>query len=134
MNNFFYGSFHWNKNCCSKQNRISPHSLKQSTMKKITLFLIVTFLSVQTLAQITLEHTYDSAGYYFSSTIYQQLYVVKLEVDSDKFVFVDRVDKLIRLYNVNHTFWKSISFAAATDLNPNADAMSIMYITQHLFD
>jgi len=98
--------------------------------------LLIAFLAIgiNANAQITLEHTYDSAGYYFNTAKLSQLYVVKLEVDGYKYVFVDRTDKLVKLYNLNHTHWKSISFAAATDLNSSADVQDIMYISQHLFD
>lgn len=102
-------------------------------MKKI-IFIALFAFTINVKAQITLEHTYDSAGYFFASTIYQQLYIVKLEVDGDKIVFVDRDKKLVRFYNLNHSPWKTISFSGATDLNTNANVQSIMYISQHLFD
>lgn len=85
-------------------------------------------------AQVTLEHTYDSAGYYGYGGIWQQLYVVKLEVDGDKFVFVDKANKAVKFYNLNHTLWKTVSFAAATDFNPSQYFQNIAYISQHLFD
>jgi hypothetical protein len=104
-------------------------------MKKTILFSIVLFAFViKVNAQITLEHTYDSAGAYFSNTTVQQLYIVKLEVDGEKIVFVDRADKLVKFYNLNHTPWKNISFAAATDLRPNVNGQAIIYISQHLFN
>ncbi|MEO5673840.1 MAG: hypothetical protein ABIQ74_04270, partial [Chitinophagales bacterium] len=103
-------------------------------MKKASLFLIIHLLAKTSFAQITLEHTFDSAGYFFNPTIYQQLYVVNLEVDSQKFVFVDRKDKVLRLYNLDYSIWKTISFVAATDVNPLVDAMGILYISQHLFN
>lgn len=106
---------------------------KKNIMKKL-IFITLFAFTINVKAQITLEHTYDSAGYFFASTIYQQLYIVKLEVDGDKIVFVDRDKKLVRFYNLNHSPWKTISFLAATDLNTNADVQSTMYISQHLFD
>lgn len=100
-------------------------------MKNIILIMIVFAIKVN--AQITLEHTYDSAGYNNGNN-WQQLYVVKLEVDGDKIVFADKANKLIKLYNLNHTLWKTVSFANATDLNSTYNKQNIMYISQHLFD
>lgn len=106
-------------------------------MKKILVILFCAF-AINIKAQITLVHTYDSAGYYGGylggGNNWQQLYVVKLEVDGDKFVFADKTNKLLRFYNLNHTPWKTISFAAATDQNPSANLQNIIYISQHLFD
>lgn len=103
-------------------------------MKKIILFLITIFLSIPAFSQLILENTYPSASRYASANDDQQLYILKLEVDGDKVVFVDRVNKSVKLYNLNHTLWKTISFAGATDLNSNYNGMAIMYISQHLFD
>lgn len=100
-------------------------------MKKITFITLFAF-ALNANAQITLEHTYDSAG--FNGGVgRQQLYIVKLEVDGDKVVFADKTNKLVRFYNLNHTPWKTISYAAATQLNPS-NVQTIMYISQHLFN
>ncbi len=85
-------------------------------------------------AQITLEHTYDSAGALLAYPIPAQLYIVKLEVAGEKYVFVDRANKLVKFYNMNHIPWKIISFAGTIDLNTNSNTQNIMYISQHLFD
>lgn len=102
-------------------------------MKKIIFIALYTF-TINAKAQTTLEHTYDSAGYYGVASNRQQLYVVKLEIDGDKFVFIDLFNKLVKFYNLNHTPWKTISFSAATDLNPTYNGQSITYISQHLFN
>lgn len=101
-------------------------------MKKIAIIALFAFV-INAKAQITLEHTYDSAGY-ANTNGWQQLYIVKLEVDGEKFVFADKANKLLKFYNLNHTPWKTISFAAATDLSVTYNAQNIMYISQHLFD
>jgi hypothetical protein len=62
------------------------------------------------------------------------LLMVKLEVDNEKYVIIDRAAKTVNFYNLDHTFWKSVSFALATDLNPNHIVCDILYISQHLFD
>ncbi|MBI4932035.1 MAG: T9SS type A sorting domain-containing protein [Bacteroidetes bacterium] len=101
---------------------------------KYCLLIAFTFVAFIAKAQITLVHTYDSAGYYGVPKCWQQLYIVKLEVDGDKFVFADKADKLLRFYNLNHTLWKTISFANATDMDSIYNNQWINYISQHLFD
>jgi hypothetical protein len=102
-------------------------------MKKLIFIALWTF-TISAKAQITFEHTYDSAGSLIANPICQQLYIVKLEVDGEKYVFVDRADKLIRFFNMNHTPWKTISYSGAIDFNPNNNTQNIMYISQHLFN
>lgn len=104
-------------------------------MNKIILFLIL-LLNISKLAfgQITLEHSYPNASVFISNPNQQQLYLVKLEVDGEKYVHIDRINKEVIFYNLNHTFFKSISFSGTTDLFPNGNFMSILYISQNLFD
>ena len=74
---------------------------------------------------------------------YQQLYIVKLEVDGEKYVFVDRANKQIKFYNLNHTLWKTISYAGTIDLNSgsntgfnsglNAQLLDISELNQGLY-
>lgn len=105
-------------------------------MKKL-LFISLIITNVM-IGQITLEHSYPGSSCYYqmgtSSSIYNQLYVVKLEVDGDKYVHVDRNNKMLKFYNLNHTPFKSISYAAVTDVNPNGNNHTILYISQKLFD
>lgn len=103
-------------------------------MKKLIFIIIYIVFTINAKAQVTLEQTYSLAGYYADWNSWQQLYIVKLEVDSDKLVFADKTNKLLKFYNLNYTPWKTISFAAATDLNPSKNFMNITYISQHLFD
>src|SRR6185295_10623576 len=103
-------------------------------MKKIILLSVAAFLSLHAFAQITLEQTYDSAGIYSDYYSPSELYVVNLEVDNDKYVVIDRIQKSVRLYNMNHTLWKTISFASAIDLVVDYNFQAILYISQHLFD
>jgi hypothetical protein len=102
-------------------------------MKKYLLIALIAF-AVIAKAQVALEHTYDSAGSFIAYPSQAQLYIIKLEVDSEKYVFVDRINKAVKLYNLNHTPWKVISFAGTIDLDPNSNAQEIMYISQHLFN
>src|SRR6185436_5117477 len=81
-------------------------------------------------AQITLEHTYENSGVY-SGSPQSQLYVWNFEASGTKYVDVDRVNKTITLYHLDHTFYKEISFASA----PTTLGISyIMYLSEHLFD
>jgi len=102
-------------------------------MKNIFFIVFFAFI-INAKAQITLEQTYASAA--FNTTISQrnQLYNVNLEVDGKKFVFVDRTNKNVNVYNLNHNLWKTISFTNATDLSSSVNAQTIIYISQHLFD
>jgi hypothetical protein len=102
-------------------------------MKKIT-FILFCILAVNAKGQITLEHTYTSAGSLIAFPNYQQLYITKLEVDGEKYVFVDRANKEVKFYNFNHTLWKTISYAGTIDLNSGSNTRDILYISQHLFD
>ena len=94
------------------------------------------YLCINVNAQITLEHIYPLAGFFFDPNlnIEKQLVVVHLEVDGDKFVHIDRANKEVVFYNLDHSFWKSINYSAATDKRPTQDIESILYISQHLFD
>lgn len=101
---------------------------------KLKLVYLACLLANIANAQITLEHTYPNASNFLPSANQQQLIVVHLEVDGEKFVHIDRLNKILDFYNLDHTSWKSISFSAAIDLNPNRNYMDILYISQHLFD
>ncbi len=98
------------------------------------LFLICLLTSTSLLSQFTKEHTYPNASNIGSNMNTQQLYMVTLEVAGQKYVHIDRANKKIDLYNLNHSLFKSISYANATDLSPNYDYQDILYISQKLFD
>lgn len=80
-------------------------------------------------AQIALEQVYPQLGYFSNDG---QLLMVDLEVAGISYVAIDRSPKEIRFYDLSHTLFKTISYAAAPDFG---NAMEyIMYISQHLFD
>lgn len=97
---------------------------------KLLFTLAITLLHCMVFGQITLEHTYPNSGYFFS---YGQLMMVDLEVSGMSYVEIDRVNKEIKLYHLDHTLFKTVSFAAATPPWPNF-GVTIMYISEHLFD
>lgn len=95
-------------------------------MKKlifICLLAIIALSSRETLkAQITLEHTYDSAQ--------THLYMVNLEIEGMKYIWIDLYDNSIKLYNLDHSIFKIMSL-------PNVNYIqtpSIMYVSEHLFN
>jgi hypothetical protein len=85
-------------------------------------------------AQITLSHTYDSAGYYGALGSRQSLLIVELESEGRKFCFIDSHNKKLKLYELDHSLWRTISFSLATDLSDVNNVQSIKYISQYLFD
>ncbi len=102
-------------------------------MKTIWL-LPVLLIAINADAQITLSHTYDSAGYYGAVGSRQRLLMIELETEGQKFAFIDNHNKLLKLYNLNHSLWQAISYASADDLNPDNNGQNILYISQHLFN
>lgn len=97
---------------------------------RTTITIVIAFMHCMAFGQITLEHTYPNAGYFFS---YGQLMMVDLEVSGMSYVEIDRANKEIKLFHLDHTLFKTVSFAAATPPWPNF-GVTIMYISEHLFD
>ncbi len=98
----------------------------------ILLLMLCTCLGAS--AQITLDETYANAGFSGGDNSWQTLEVVHLELDGDKFVFRDNENKALKFYNLDHSLWKSISYSAATDMNPNYNSANILYVSQRLFN
>ncbi len=85
-------------------------------------------------AQITLEHTYPSAGYYYNggfSSGSGSLYLWDFEQAGTKYVKVDRAAKVISLFDLDHGPFFDFSFASAPI---TIGTPVIMYLSQHLFD
>lgn len=102
-------------------------------MKKLILPVLIVLQSVAQ-GQITLDHTYQNAGHYGVQNNWQLLKLVRLEIDGEKFVFIDNSERKVKLYHLNHSIWKTISFDAAVNLQVNYNNSNIIYISQHLFD
>lgn len=102
---------------------------------KAVLIVLLGFTSLQTFGQLTLEHTYTNSSTMAGPDVnaVKQPLMVHLEADGSKYVFIDREAKTVTFYNLDHTFFKSISFAGATVLN-EFGLPDILYISQHLFD
>src|SRR5690349_9416398 len=107
-------------------------------MKKQNIVLIISLILLSTVskAQITLEATYDSS--------YASVYVVNLEQAGEKFIRLDQdsAKRQIRLYNLNHSLWKTINLNAmpvSKYVDPFYDTTyfynyDVLYVTQHLFN
>jgi hypothetical protein len=114
-------------------------------MRKAIFFISIQLISINVFSQIVFENSYDNSGYFKLSTLLNlnygkyPLYLVHLEIDGDKYVKIDKEAQIIEFYNLNHTFWKSISYSnVSTNVSPdsNLDKLhsSILYISQNLFD
>lgn len=106
-------------------------------MEKITLLTATLILISKLLfGQFMLEFTYPGGSSLATSqNDARQFFMVQLEVEGYKYVKVDRIAKVVSFYHLNHSFWKSISFAATTFVPPyNYSSISILYISDHLFD
>lgn len=96
-------------------------------MKKILLFAITLVLATNSFSQITLEHTYEG---------FDNLRLIKLEVDGYKYVLCGKVskqeysytryDSTIYLYNLDHSIFKQITLPSY-QTNP-------ILISQNLFN
>src|ERR1041385_477787 len=99
---------------------------KPDVMKKIMLmaFTALMLCSKQNVnAQITLEHTYDSAGYNLS--------MVNLEIEGYKYLFKDIWwQRRLVLYNLDHSIFKIIYYPFTTGYAGGAH----LYISEHLFN
>lgn len=102
-------------------------------MKKLVLIIATLSNSILIIAQITLEQTYDSTGYYYdggNSARKSQLFMVTLESSGQKYVDIDRNNRQIRFYNLNHSIYKTISLSS---LPVGWQTSDIIYISEHLF-
>lgn len=115
-------------------------------MKKIIFTLICLAGILNLSSQITLEHTYPNAGYFCSISIgpsvvtgAKPFYMVSLEVSGQKYVSIDSQNQSITFYNLDHSFYKSISYSAVPLLGnqaPDVEKLgaTLLYISEKLFD
>ncbi len=97
-------------------------------MKKI-LFLALLAFGMSARGQITLEDTYDSASSLGGNN--DQLMMINFAVSGKQYVNINRVGKTIKIYNLNHSLIKSISFASfPQDANNQA---YFLYFSENLF-
>lgn len=100
-------------------------------MKKRILLLAITLLIIISYSngQIALEHRYDSAS--TGSSPNDLLMIINFPVSGEEYVKINMTGKVIELYNLNHSFIKSISYAGFPQDYYNWP--TIMYLSQNLF-
>jgi hypothetical protein len=96
-------------------------------MKKQLLFIFSIFIFNVSYCQITLEHTYtlqgaNSGGY---------LSLVKCSSIGDKYSVLDRSIPQLKIYNLNHSLYKTINFPAPI---LGAGYLEVMNISDNLFN
>ena len=103
-------------------------------MKKI-LFITIVTLGVNAKAQVTLEHTYDSAATYnVGGGKVSQLLKVKFEQSGERFVKINRWNQTICIYDLNHSLIKVIDCSTLPmELSTNKLG-GILYLSENLFD
>lgn len=86
--------------------------------------------------QIAFEHAYPEGSYsnYPGFQYANQFFLLELETGGWKYVRIDRAGRKVDFHDLDHSFWKSISFAMTTVVNSNAVGQDILYISEHLFD
>ncbi len=87
-------------------------------MKRTLLFLLINMLTIGAFAQIT-----QDASYTYSGTF------TRLSVSGDKFFVMDVLNSQCRIYNTNHTLWKTINLSVPA----NNYLYDIQYISENLF-
>jgi hypothetical protein len=104
-------------------------------MKKL-LTIIICLSIIKANAQFTLEHTYDSAGTVNGGGYNDQLLIVNFEVSGTQYVKINRLGKVIDIYNINHALVQTISLAGfPTEVTSNVHAIGdVLYLSEHLFN
>jgi hypothetical protein len=87
-------------------------------------------------AQITLEHTYDSASTLASGSpvTASQLMKINFTVSGERYVNINRWGKSIEIYNMSHALVKTISLASLPGNCSSPSVISdILYLSENLF-
>jgi hypothetical protein len=93
-------------------------------MKKIKLLVATLLISNAISAQITLENTYPG------NQNYSNFDMVNLKNSGSKYMIIDYSLNEIKLYNLNHTLWKTITLPTI----PGFDGYYYENISENLFD
>jgi len=95
-------------------------------------FLLILFcIPLAVFSQIELEHSYEQASNQ-ESTAFSQLSIAPLELSGCKYVFVDKQNFSISLYNMDHSLFHSFPFPDSP-FNQTA-YYEVLLISQQLFD
>lgn len=93
-------------------------------MRKIKMITLKLLISVSVNAQINLENTYNVSAANSSLTI------VQLANSGYKYVLNEPSENQVKLYNMNHSLWKTIN----VPLIPDYTLVGVMYISENLFN
>ncbi len=91
-------------------------------MKYLLIILFTAFITHHSNAQITLEQSYADG---------QGLSIIKLENSGQKYLQYDLTNQIVKLYNLDHSIFKTISLPT---LQPSTQLLSISYISENLFN
>ncbi len=91
-------------------------------MKRVIFLLIFGAIILHAKAQITLEHTYITGAN-------PSLGLINLSISGYKYAYYDSGSKQVKIYNLDHTLWKSISLVV-----PGGASVGNIYIAEELFD
>ncbi len=97
----------------------------------ITISLLVVVTSMH--AQYQLEHSYANAG----TGVYQmfnEFYMVHLETLGDRYAFLDKTQRRIEFYSLDHQYISTIDLSAAPDVTLYPAGRDALFISQHLWD
>ncbi|MCW3103073.1 MAG: hypothetical protein JWO09_1513 [Bacteroidetes bacterium] len=100
-------------------------------MKKTILLALLLCISAAK-AQITLEHTYDTASVSSAAFIPAQLMIVDFEASGQRYVKINRDQKQIQIYTMGHALTKVISYSAFPQACNNLPY--VLYLSERLFD
>jgi len=98
-------------------------------MKKLLFIALIAF-SINATAQITLEHSYDTASTCPDGGLSNQLMIVKFEVSGERYVKINNITYTICIYDMNHSLQKTISFAGF----PCGNNSNILCLSENLFN
>ena len=76
-------------------------------MKKTIYIIAFTLVALATKAQVTFEHTYSVSG--STLGIPTDFRLVNLSVSGYKYCLFDEAVKQVKIYNLNHSLWKTIN-------------------------
>ena len=102
-------------------------------MKKIFFVAIIAFC-LKANAQITFEHSYDSASTFFGSSPSTdgQLMIINFAVSGEQYVKINRWGKVIDIFDMNHSLVKTISLTSLP-LMTGGVLGDILYLSENLF-
>lgn len=100
------------------------NNLKTKIMKKLVVFLMTILSSILTNAQITMEKEYSQGG-----VSNNDLSIVKLYSSGYKYQTINKKTNEIKLYNLNHSLFKTITIPFQTD-----QVWEVLYISEKLFN